>query len=62
MIKVNDKYEFSVEEHFIGLCTVGPWFNETIFWNLYGPIFEELFFTTCQDRYDQICGLHVYEK
>ena len=50
------------EEHFSEWCTGGPWFNETICWNLHGNIFEELFVTARQDRYKLKGGLHDNEK
>ena len=30
--------------------------------NLHGPIFEKLFVTALQDRYERMCGLHAFEK
>ena len=62
MILTKEHSKFSVEKHFIEWCTGIPWFNETIFHNLYGTIFEELFVTSRQDRYDLMCGLHAYNK
>ena len=62
MILTKEQYEFSAQDHFIEWCTGGPWFNETILRNLHGPIFEEFFVTTCQDRYELMCGLHAYNK
>ena len=62
MILNKDQYEFSVEQKFIEWCTGVPWFHNTIFRNLHGPIFEELFFTARQDMYVLMCGLHAYDK
>ena len=62
IILTKKKYEFSVEEYYIEWCTGGPWFNETIFWNLHSPIFEDFSVTAYQDRYDLMCGLHAYAK
>ena len=28
MIEAKDKYQFSVDDHFIEWCTVGPWLNQ----------------------------------
>ena len=61
LILTKEQYEFSVEEHFIEWCTGGPLFNETIYCNLHGPIFEECFFTAW-DRYYLMCGFHAYDK
>ena len=32
------------------------------FWNIHGTIFEGFFVTSRQDIYDQMCGLHAYNK
>ena len=40
-------------------CTGGPWFIGTIFQSFHGPLFEQLFVTAHQNRYDIICGLHA---
>ena len=61
IILTKDQYKFVVEEHLIEWCTGGPLFNDFL-WNLHGPKFEELFVTSCQDRYDILCGLHAYDK
>ena len=62
MIETNEQYTFTVEEHFIEWCTGVPWFHEIFCCNLYSPIFEEVFVTDHQDRYDLMCGLHAYDK
>ena len=33
-----------------------------MFKSLHGHLFEELFVTARQDRFDIMCGLHNYEK
>ena len=62
MIEANEKYNFDVYEHDEEWCKGGPWFNGKICQNIHGPLFEELFFTARQDRYDLMCGLHTYDK
>ena len=62
VIITKKQYGFSVEEHFIEWCTGGPWFNETVFQNLHGPIFEEFFVTARQNIYVLMCGLHGLYK
>ena len=62
MIESNEKYTFAIEEKFMELCTLLPCFHGTICCNLYAPIFEEVFVTDYQYRYDLMCGLHAYEK
>ena len=37
-------------------------FNETIFQNLHGHLYKELFVTSREDIYDLMCGLHAYKK
>ena len=61
-IETREKYKLSIEDHFIERCTVGPWFNQTMFRNLHGPIFEELFVTERQGRYNLMCGLYAHGK
>ena len=62
MIETKEQYKFSAEEHFIDWCTGGPWFNKTICQNLHSPMYEELFVTEGQDRYELMCVLHAYGK
>ena len=62
MIETKEKYAFAVEEHFIEQCKVGPFFNKKNCQNLHSPIFEELFVTTRQDRYELMCGLYAFDK
>ena len=57
MIETREQYKFVVDEHFIEWYKGGPWFNHTIFQNLSGPIFEEIFVILCQYRYNVIFGL-----
>ena len=56
MILIKEQYAFFVEENSIEWCTRRAWFYEKNCWNLHGPIFEELFVTDRQDRYDLMCG------
>ena len=51
-----------MDEHYGKCCTGEPWFNDTIYHNVHGPLFKELFVTAREDRYDLFCGLHVYNK
>ena len=60
MVETVYQYRFFVEEHFIDWCSGGPCFNETSFFNLHGPIFEEFFVTAFQDTNDLMCGLHAH--
>ena len=62
MIETKYQYILLVEETFIEWCIGGTWLYETIFWDLHGPISEELFVTAHQDRYDLICDLYAYNK
>ena len=62
MIKMKDEYKFAVENHFVEWCRGGTCFIQKKCQKLNGPIFEELLFTTFQDRYDLIWILHVYNK
>ena len=39
-IATKEKYHFAVDEYYEEWCKRGPWFNETIFRNIYGPLFE----------------------
>ena len=62
MIETKEQYKFTVDDRFIECCKGGPWFNQRIFQNLHGPIFEYFFVTARQDRYDLMCGLYYYGK
>ena len=62
MIVTKEQNKFAVDDNFIECCTEGPWFNQTIFQILHGPIFEELFVTARQDRYYLMCDLHAHDK
>ena len=33
-----------------------------IFQNLHGTLFEDIFVTSREGRYDLMCGLHAYDK
>ena len=62
MIETKENFTFSVNEYYVEWCTRGPWFRKNKCQNLHGPIFEELFVTTRQDRYSLMRGLHAYNK
>ena len=40
MIAIKEEINFTLDKHFEEWCAGGPWFNETIFHNLHGPLFE----------------------
>ena len=60
MVPTKEQYNFLVYEHNEEWCTGGPWFNEKICQNLHSPLFEELFVTAREYRYDLMCGLHAH--
>ena len=62
IIKMEEQYDFSVDEYYEEFFTGGPCFNETIWQSLRSPLFEELFATERQVIYDIICVLHAYDK
>ena len=58
MVETKEQYTFSVEENCVEWRTRVLWFNETIFWNPHGPIFEEFFVNAYQYGYDLMCDIH----
>ena len=62
MIATKEQYYFSVDKHHGELCAGGPCFNETVYQNLHGHLFEEFFVTELQYRYDIMCVLYAYKK
>ena len=62
MIQTKGKYHFAVDEQYKEWCTGRTWFNGKFFQNLHGPLFEKLFVTSREGRYDLMCGLHAYDK
>ena len=62
IIETKEKYKFAVDEYFREWCRGGPYFNQIICKNLQVPIFEGLFVTASQCKYDLICGLHTHDK
>ena len=49
---MKEKFHFSVDEQYGEWCTLGPWFNDTIFQNLHDPLYEEFFITASEYIYD----------
>ena len=62
MIQTKEKIESEFDEKFPHWCTVGPWCNKMIYYNLHVPVFEYLFVTVIQYRYELMCGLHIYNN
>ena len=62
MIATKEKYYFAADENDDESCTGRLWFNETNFQSLHVPLFDELFVTELQNRYNITCGLHAYDK
>ena len=62
MVTSYEKYKFELEKNYYEWCKVGPWFNNSIFTNLQGYIFEDYFVTACKGRYYLMCGLYAYDK
>ena len=62
IITTEEEYHLAVDKSGKELCTGGPWFNDKVFQNLHGPLFEKLFVTVRQDRYYFMYGLHAYNK
>ena len=56
------KISFAVDEQYVERCTVGPCSNDKVLRNLHGPLFEELFATSREYRYDLMCGLYANKK
>ena len=50
MIKIKEQIEYFCSYKKSGLCKYGPCYDTNIYYNLYAPVFEYFFVTTCQDR------------
>ena len=62
MIETKEQINFAVDKQYVYWCTGGTWFNWEICHNLHGTVFEELFVTAREDRYDIMCGLYAYNQ
>ena len=62
IIQTKNQTEFTVDEIFTWWYEYWPRYNATICHNLHGPVFEDLFVTSHQDRYDLLDSLNTYEK
>ena len=62
IIQIKEQIYLSSDEKFAHWCKGGIWYNKTIRNNLHVTVFEDLFVTARQDRYQLMCGLHAYKN
>ena len=67
MLVLHSWYKLKREPSFLLMknypwCKNEPWYTKKIYRNLHGHVFEYLFVTAYQDRYELMCGLNAYDK
>ena len=59
---IQSKKKKIADDNFSLWCEGVPWFNAIFCHNLHGSLFEDLFLTASQYRFDLMCGLNAHDN